>query len=174
MDTLHRAEFDSPVGPLAVVSTEKGLVYVELPHASGRGFHGWRERHAPRSEVIDATEPNKPAIGQILEYLVGERREFQLPLDLRATPFQLAVYEQIAAIPYGESRAYREVARNAGHPTAVRAVGTATAANPLPLVVPCHRVIGSGGKLTGYTGGIDTQAKLLAMERARSKGGLLL
>jgi O-6-methylguanine DNA methyltransferase len=166
MDVLHTAEFDSPIGPLRVASSERGLAYIQLPHQSGRGFDGWRTRHALDARVEPGFEPNRPYVAQILEFLDGKRREFELPLDLRGTDFQLAVYEQVERIPFGESRSYAQVAAAIGRPRATRAVGAANGANPIPLIVPCHRVIGSRGQLQGYGGGLDLKARLLAMERA--------
>ena len=175
MDVVHTVECDSPVGPLRIASTEKGLAYVELPHASGRGLDGWRTRHASGAIVKQGFEPNRPYIAQILEFLAGKRQKFELPLDLRATPFQLAVYQELRRIPFGETRTYAEIARAVGRPSATRAVGAANGANPISLVVPCHRVIGSSGHLQGYAGGLDLKAWLLAMERGRgAQPGLLL
>ncbi len=99
---------------------------------------------------------------------------FELPLDLRGTPFQRAVWEALQEIPYGETRSYAEIARRVGQPNAVRAVGAANGANPVALIVPCHRVIASGGKLGGYGGGLALKGKLLAMERSRPAQGQLL
>ena len=103
-------------------------------------------------------------VAQVLEYLEGKRRSFDLPLDLHATPFQRAVYDELLRIPYGEKRSYADVARAIGKPRAVRAVGAANGANPIPLVVPCHRVIASDGHLGGYGGGLPLKKHLLAME----------
>jgi len=173
MERVFTAELDSPIGALRIASTEKGLAYVELPHASGRGFRGWLGRHAERAEVQEGYAANRVAVAQLLEYLEGKRTAFELPLDLRGTPFQVAVYTEVAAIPYGESRSYSEIAERVARPRAVRAVGAANGANPIPLVVPCHRVIGSRGQLQGYAGGLDLKARLLAMERARRPSDLL-
>ena len=175
MTRIHTARFDSPIGALTVASSEQGLAYVVLPRANGRGLVGWQRRHAPESKLASGYEPNRESIGQILEFLEGKRQEFDLPLDLRGTPFQLAVYQQVASIPYGESRSYADVAQSVGRPNAVRAVGAANGANPIALVIPCHRVVASSGQLQGYAGGLDLKAKLLAMESAASpaQGSLL-
>jgi O-6-methylguanine DNA methyltransferase len=110
----------------------------------------------------------------VLQFLEGKRRAFDLPLDLRATAFQLAVYEAVADIPFGEVSSYRDVAEKVGRPRAVRAVGAANGANPIPLVIPCHRVIAKSGHLQGYGGGLDLKARLLAMERTECHDGQLL
>ncbi len=122
-----------------------------------------------------ASTPGCAAATQIVEYLEGERTEFDLPLDLRGTPFQHRVWEKLLEIPYGETLSYQEVARAVRRPRALRAVGNANGANPVSLVVPCHRVVASGGKLGGYAGGLSLKARLLAMERAhRPSQGCLL
>jgi len=100
--------------------------------------------------------------------LGDRRREFDLPLDLRGTGFQRRAWAAVASIPYGQTRTYADIARAIGQPKAARAVGAANGANPLPLVVPCHRVIGSNGSLTGYGGGLDVKRKLLVMESQSS------
>jgi O-6-methylguanine DNA methyltransferase len=104
------------------------------------------------------------AAGQIEEYFTARRREFQLPLDLRGTPFQRKVWNALLEIPYGETRSYAELARSIGEPKAFRAVGAANGANPVAIVVPCHRVISSGGGLGGYGGGVALKRRLLALE----------
>ena len=168
MEKLLRASFDSPIGRLEAVSSEKGLAYLQLPRANGRGFRGWKERHAGGSAVCDDTAANREVIEQVMAFLGGELKEFDLPLDIRATDFQREVYEHVAVIAYGETRSYGEVAQEVGRPKAVRAVGAANGANPVPLVVPCHRVIASGGGLQGYAGGLDMKKRLLAMEQNAS------
>jgi O-6-methylguanine DNA methyltransferase len=174
METIRTCEFGSPAGRLRIGSSDKGLCWVELPGAAGRGFSGWLRAHAPDAQVEEDERANRSARQQILEYLEGDRIGFELPLDLRATPFQHAVYDQLLAIPYGETRTYAEVAAAAGNPKAVRATGTANGANPVAIVVPCHRVIAAGGRLGGYGGGLPLKRKLLAMESARVRAGGLL
>jgi methylated-DNA-[protein]-cysteine S-methyltransferase len=166
MEIVHTAEFESPVGALRVASSERGLCYVGLPREAGRGFEGWLVRHAPGAKRVAAWAPNQQAVAQLVEFLEGKRRVFDLELDVRGTPFQRAVWEALLAIPYGETRAYAEIARAVGRPAAVRAVGTANGANPLPLVIPCHRVVETGGHLGGYGGGLPLKRRLLAMERS--------
>jgi methylated-DNA-[protein]-cysteine S-methyltransferase len=174
VETAHVARVDSPIGPLRLASTGAGLAYVELPHESGSGLHGWLRRALPDVTITEGFAPNRVAIGQIREYLEGKRTDFDLPLDLRGTAFQLAVWAILREIPYGETRSYAEVARMVGRPSAVRAVGAANGANPLALVIPCHRVIASDGRLGGYAGGLDLKARLLAMEQSHATQGALL
>ena len=116
--------------------------------------------------TIDRRTPNDVYIDQIMEYAEGSRREFELELDMRATPFQKSVYEFVSKIGYGEICAYSDIANAIGNPKAVRAVGAANGANPIPLIVPCHRVIARGGALQGYAGGLGLKARLLAMEQS--------
>jgi O-6-methylguanine DNA methyltransferase len=174
MPFVHIASVDSPVGPLRLASTEAGLAYVALPHASGRGLSGFLRRTLREATVTEGFAPNRVAAIQIREYLEGKRCAFDLPLDLRGTPFQLEVWRALCEIPYGETRSYAEIAAAVGRPAASRAVGAANGANPLSLVVPCHRVVASGGGLGGYAGGLDLKARLLAMERSRAAGTRLL
>jgi epoxyqueuosine reductase len=174
VEFLHTARFESPIGVLFAATSERGLAYLELAHASGRGFAGWRRTAAPEAHAIEGFAPNRAAIAQVLEYLEGKRRAFELALDLRGTPFQRRVWQALLEIPYGETRTYREVAAAIGRPAAVRAVGTANGANPVPLVVPCHRVVATGGRLGGYGGGLPLKARLLALERSEPAAGRLL
>jgi methylated-DNA-[protein]-cysteine S-methyltransferase len=166
MDVLHTVDFETPVGSIRIASTAKGLAYVQLPHANGRGFDGWRLRHAPEARVQEGFEPNRRYVMQIVDFLEGKRDSFDVAVDLRATPFQSAVLEKVAKIPFGETRTYADIARAVGNPTATRAVGAANGANPISLVIPCHRVIATSGHLQGYGGGLELKAKLLAMERS--------
>ena len=168
MALVHTAEFDTPVGSMLCATTEKGLAYVRLPRASGRGFSGWLRRNEPDAEVKPGFAPNQVAIGQILEFLEGKRSRFELALDLRGTDFQLKVLDALLEIPYGETRSYRDVAERIGNPKAVRAVGSANGNNPIALIIPCHRVIGSNGSLTGFGGGLPTKQYLLELELRHS------
>jgi O-6-methylguanine DNA methyltransferase len=175
METFHLAEFESPIGALRLLSTASGVAYLELPHANGRGLAGWLSRHAQHAKTVEAFAPNRTAILQVLEYLGGKRTCFALPLDLRGTPFQRAVWRELLRIPYGETRTYQAIARAVGEPQAARAVGGANGANPLALIVPCHRVVASQG-LGGYGGGLALKRRLLALERnptAPEQGRLL-
>jgi len=164
METVHIARVDTPIGGIRVASTEKGLAYLELPRASGCGMRGWLHHHSLEAHCVDTSERNRLAVDQILEYLAGERTDFDLPLDLRGTPFQCQVWQALLDIPFGERRSYREIAESVGRPKAVRAVGAANGSNPVSLVVPCHRVINSNGKLGGYAGGLALKARLLELE----------
>lgn len=174
MEIVHVTRFDSPIGSLRIAATGRGLAYLELPHASGGGLEGWLRSVGSGASSREGYAPNRRAIGQIVGYLEAKRTAFELPLDLRGTPFQLRVWKALLEIPYGETRTYGELARRVGNPGASRAVGSANGANPVALVVPCHRVVAAGGKLGGYGGGLDLKARLLAMERDRPAPGRLL
>lgn len=164
-EVLYAAHFETPIGTCRAASTQRGLAYLELPHAAGRGLAGYLHHQLSGAAVVEGFAPNRAAMRQIVDYLEGKRRAFDLALDLRGTPFQNAVWQALLAIPHGETRSYAEIAAAVGRPLALRVVGNASAANPVPLVVPCHRVVASDGKLGGYTGGGTLKARLLAMER---------
>lgn len=173
-EVIHWADCDSPIGRLRVASTERGLAYVELPHANGRGLRGWLHRHAFGAEFRGSEKHNCTYVEQLGEYFSGAREIFDFRLDIRATDFQRDVYREVEKIPYGERRSYAEIAEAVGRPNAVRAVGAANGANPVPLVIPCHRVIASNGNLHGYGGGLQLKAQLLAMESSAPAEGRLL
>ena len=155
---MHYSHMDSPVGRLLLAGDEAGLRLISFPagRTAREAAPGWRRDDAPFAE----------AVGQLRAYFAGELTEFDLHMAPRGTAFQLAVWQALQRIPYGETRSYGELARTIGRPKAGRAVGAANGSNPLPIVVPCHRVIGSTGKLTGFGGGLDTKAALLTLERA--------
>ena len=151
-------ETDSPVGPLLLAGTAAALTRVHFqggPHRL-RPARAWRHDAAPFAR----------ALVQLGEYFRGARREFDLPLAPAGTPFQLAVWQALRAIPYGETVSYGEVAQRVGLAGGARAVGLANGANPLPIIVPCHRVIGADGSLTGFGGGLDIKRALLSLEGA--------
>jgi methylated-DNA-[protein]-cysteine S-methyltransferase len=154
---LCYTQIDSPVGPLLLVGDEGGLRQLEFVRGNRavRPDPAWREDSRPLQE----------AIRQLRAYFAGKLEKFDLPLAPQGTPFQRAVWKLLCDIPYGETISYGELARRMGNPKASRAVGLANGANPIAIVIPCHRVIGSDGKLTGYGGGLPLKEKLLALER---------
>jgi O-6-methylguanine DNA methyltransferase len=173
METVEISHVETPIGRLGLTSTESGLACIELPRAAGCGMRGWLHNHLPTARCVEGGTRNRGAVDQILEYLAGERTDFDLPLDLRGTDFQLKVWNALQQIPFGERRSYREIAQSIGRPKAVRAVGSANGSNPISLIVPCHRVINSDGKLGGYGGGLPLKARLLAMESRPGEDRLL-
>jgi methylated-DNA-[protein]-cysteine S-methyltransferase len=145
---------------LRLVASVSGIRAIELSVGQAR-------RPIPQGERNDANGLLLEAARQLRAYFAGELREFQLPLDMQGTAFQKRVWLQVAAIPYGETRSYLQIAQALGSPRAVRAVGAANGANPVPIVVPCHRVIGANGNLVGYGGGLALKQRLLELEGAR-------
>jgi methylated-DNA-[protein]-cysteine S-methyltransferase len=158
------AQIDSPVGPVWVATTGRGICAVGLgagqPEAFLAGLARQISPEPPREDAAALT----PALTQLREYLSRIRRVFDLPLDVRGTAFQRAVWTAVARIPYGTTTTYGEIARRIGQPQASRAVGAALSANLLPILIPCHRVIGARGRLVGYSGGIEMKAALLRIE----------
>lgn len=152
---------DSPIGRLLLLSDEKSLTGLHMDVA-GREPPGGEGR-AARVEKPDAP-PLRVAALQLTEYFAGARRRFELPLQLGGTPFQRRVWEELQEIPFGETWSYGQLARRIGNPGASRAVGLANNRNPVAVIVPCHRVIGADGSLTGYGGGLDRKRWLLAHE----------
>jgi len=142
----------SPIGDLLLVANGEGLSEIHFPTA-----------HPPEDAVLDRTR-FATVMRQLDEYFAGKRKTFDLKLAMRGTPFQLAVWHALQRIPYGETRTYAGIANEIGRPSATRAVGAANGANPIPIIVPCHRVIGSNGSLTGFGGGIDVKRRLLEFE----------
>ena len=148
---------DSPIGPLTLVAGEAGLKAIYFP----------REGKAPPEGA--ARVDDMPAATQLREYFAGERTRFDLALDPDGTDFQRAVWRALCDIPFGETVSYSAIAEAVGRPSAVRAVGAANGRNPIPIIVPCHRVIGKSGALTGYAGGLDVKRILLDLEAGQGR-----
>ena len=157
---------DSPLGPLFVATTERGLVKISYDPEVDRVVDGLARLLGPR--VLRATRPVDSVRRQLHEYFEHERTDFDLPLDLALTAdFSRRVLEELARVPYGQVTTYGELAARAERPRAARAVGTVMNRNPIPIVLPCHRVVGSNGSLTGYGGGLERKEQLLRLEGAR-------
>lgn len=150
----------SPLGEILLVANPQG--------AALTGLYLERQKYYPEHAPRWAESPRLPlfrnAIAQLREYFAGTRIGFELPLAADGTPFQRAVWSAIAAVPFGATISYGELALRCGHPSAVRAAGAATGRNPLTVIVPCHRILGSGGALTGYAGGLERKRALLELE----------
>jgi O-6-methylguanine DNA methyltransferase len=142
-----------------ILSSARGLRWLDLAPIP---FEDLEAKLRVRIQPDD--DPNERILRELHEYLRGARREFTVPLDIRGTPFQKSVWDVIGRIPYGETMSYQDVAVAIGRPTALRAVGQAVGANPTPIVVPCHRVIGKSGRLVGFGGGLPLKERLLALE----------
>lgn len=158
--TMYYCYMPSPIGELLLAGDDEALTMIGFPEGS--------MRRDPEPEWIYNEKPFAEAVQQLGEYFDGERREFDLPLKLNGTEFQLAVLEELKRIPYGETLSYRDIAERIGRPKAMRAVGAANGRNPIPIVVPCHRVIGASGDLTGFGGGLATKEALLRLEAEHS------
>ena len=152
----------SPVGVLKLVASDAGLAAILWENDDPRRVRLNRVIEDQNHPILLETER------QLGEYFAGRRRSFSLPLDFKGTPFQRRVWSALLTIPYGETRSYGEIARQIGNPAAVRAVGAANGRNPVSIIAPCHRVIGATGKLTGFAGGLETKARLLALETGAS------
>jgi methylated-DNA-[protein]-cysteine S-methyltransferase len=151
-------ELDSPVGPLFVAATDRGLCRISY-------FPDGMEEQIARTFGVRVLRSSLDDVRRELdEYFQGRRREFDLPLDLRVAPFYADVLRELARVPYGHTDTYGALAKRAGKPKAARAVGTVMNRNPIPIVLPCHRIVGANGALTGYAGGLDVKRHLLQLE----------
>jgi methylated-DNA-[protein]-cysteine S-methyltransferase len=149
---------DSPVGQLKLVASDAGLVAILWENDKPNRVRLPEQLETAQHPVLLMTEQ------QLNEYFAGKRKTFSIPLDARGTSFQKSVWEALRAIPFGETRSYGQLARQLDNPEATRAVGAANGRNPISIVVPCHRVIGSSGKLTGFAGGLKNKSLLLQIE----------
>lgn len=157
---MYYCYLETPIGDLLLAGDEEALALVGFPQGS--------MRHDPEPDWIYNEKPFVEARKQLAEYFAGDRKSFELPLKLTGTEFQVRVLEELQRIPYGETKSYRDIAERIGRPKAVRAVGAANGRNPIPIIIPCHRVIGSHGELTGFGGGLDTKEALLRLEAENS------
>lgn len=156
---MRHTTIDSPLGPLTLVADGDALV----------GIYMAGQAHRPPDERFGEPAPDddptlRAVAGELAQYFAGERTAFTVPLQPAGTAFQRAVWDAIAQIPYGETASYTELAQQLGRPAATRAVGAVVGRNPLCVVVPCHRVVGASGALTGYAGGLERKRTLLALE----------
>jgi methylated-DNA-[protein]-cysteine S-methyltransferase len=149
---MQYAVMDSPMGLLTVAATEKGVASIHFGNS------------VPEGAAADPSVSHE-TVEQLTEYFQGKRTHFDLQLDVEGTPFQKAVWSELLRIPYGETRTYGDIAKAIGRPGAARAVGMANHDNPIAVVIPCHRVVGRDGSLTGYAGGLHLKAQLLSIER---------
>jgi len=154
---IRYIEHDSPIGPLLLAASDQGLrgIYFD-EHKYFNGPKGWQR---------DESDPClRQAATQLDEYFAGQRTAFDLPLDLVGTEFQRAVWRELLILPFGSTSTYRTIAQRLGRPNAIRAAGTAIGRNPVSIIVPCHRVLGASGALSGYAGGMDRKRYLLTLE----------
>jgi methylated-DNA-[protein]-cysteine S-methyltransferase len=154
---MYYTYLDTPIGELLLAGDQQALHEIGFPQGPKRrrAQSDWERDDGVFTEVKS----------QLNQYFAGTRQSFSLALQPSGTPFQLSVLDELLKIPYGATASYREIALRLGNPKAMRAVGAANGRNPIPLIIPCHRVIGSNGKLVGFGGGLPTKEKLLALER---------
>lgn len=158
---MYYRYLETPIGDLLLAGDEDGLSLVSFPEGS--------MRRDPEPEWIYSEKPFAEAAKQLTDYFAGSLKEFDLPLKPTGTEFQLAVLDELQKIPYGTTTSYGDIAERIGRPRAVRAVGAANGRNPLPIIIPCHRVVGSSGDLTGFGGGLPTKKALLRLEMEHSQ-----
>lgn len=158
----YYTEHQSPLGTLLLAATERGLagLYFE-GHKYFKGADGWHRDD--RHPLLQS------AVRQLDEYFAGQRSAFELALDLHGTPFQQAVWRALQTLPFGSTTSYREIAQRLANPGAVRASGTAIGRNPVSIIVPCHRVLGTSGALSGYAGGLERKRYLLTLEKSAAQ-----
>ncbi len=160
--------FSTHIGQLTVVKNERGVGFIGLPSATMSQIQRWAKKHFPGEALCSTPAPFEQERRELREYAEGRRTTFTFPLDHHNTPFSLQVLEEVCRVPYGKTASYGAIARRVGRPRSARAVGRAMATNPLPLVIPCHRIIGSRGSLTGFGGGLALKKELLRLESHRA------
>ncbi len=166
---LSWCSIPSPIGPLVVVSSVRGLSRIVVGGEPSGSLERWAALHFPGAELVESASRNQMYIGELNRYFDRTLERFESPLDLKGSDFQLLVWTELRKIPYGSTVTYGELARRIGLPQAQQAVGRANATNPVPIVVPCHRVLGSRNRLEGFAAGVAVKEYLL-----RHEGALLL
>jgi methylated-DNA-[protein]-cysteine S-methyltransferase len=166
MQTIFYTKLKIPIGCLLIASSDRGLVRIILPNKDISNSFDHLRKDFPGKRFEEDREKNQKAVEQLEEYFNGTRTNFSLKLDLiKGTEFQKSVWKAVSRIPHGQTSSYGKIARQIGKPKACRAVGLANKRNPVPIVIPCHRIIGSDGSMTGYSGGILLKEKLLKLEQ---------
>jgi O-6-methylguanine DNA methyltransferase len=163
---VYCTSFDSRIGRIYVASTEDGVCKISVPNETRKDFFDWLKQHFDIDTIIDNRSRNKDVIDQLARYFNGKLAKFTCPIDLVGTPFQVRVWKELTKISYGSTITYKSLAKRASVPKAIQAVGRANGANPLPIIIPCHRVLGSNSALVGYSCGIKTKEFLLRLEGA--------
>lgn len=164
-ETAYYGKINSEGWSFYIAATDKGLCFVGSQDGEIEEVENWFEKNRPKTELVEDPERVAPYTIELVEYLKGERKVFDLPADLKGTPFQIAVWKELRNIRFGEIKTYTDIAKNIGRPKSVRAVGSAIGANPVIIAVPCHRVIAKSGKLAGFRGGIPMKERLLELEK---------
>ncbi|OGU32017.1 MAG: hypothetical protein A2X67_15280 [Ignavibacteria bacterium GWA2_55_11] len=157
---------ESQIGTIYVASTVKGICKIAIPGETKKDFMTWLERHADKGPIVEDQQKHRKFADELNRYFGRKLVKFHVRLDLLGTPFQRRVWKELRKVRYGTTISYRELSRRVGMPRAYQTVGRANGANPLPIVIPCHRIIGSDDKLVGYAAGIKTKEFLLRLEGA--------
>lgn len=165
MDVLYVDTLTCAQGTMYIVASDEGLVYIGTPNVSFDEVEVWAKKPFKGYRFEEHKVKLQPYIKQLTAYFNGELTEFDLPIHVKGTPFQLAVWDALKELPYGATATYSDIAHRIGNPKAVRAVGSAIGANPILAIIPCHRVIGKNGKLTGFRSGLGMKEFLLELER---------
>lgn len=165
MEKAYFCTLETPIGTMRVASTEQGVCRIDLP-GEHDDFFPWLHRIFGEENLVENRDANRAVTRELDEYFAGNRKEFTVPMDIRGTAFQTDVWAELRKIPYGQTSTYKRIAEAVGNPKACRAVGGANHCNPLPIIIPCHRVIGEGGGLVGFGGGLDLKVRLLDLEKA--------
>jgi methylated-DNA-[protein]-cysteine S-methyltransferase len=168
---LFCGEMNSPLGPLTIIGSSEGVCSLEFGELNEviEAVRPWLRKHYLTTEVLYNQDLCNPVIKQLEEYFESSRKSFDLKMNLVGTPFQQRVWQKLIEIPYGSTFSYKQVAEMIGAPKAVRAIGNANNKNPLPILIPCHRVVGSNGALVGYGGGLEKKKILLEIEQSLDK-----
>ncbi len=156
---------DSPIGQILIASLDHDLVRIILPDGENVHLFSRLRKYYPVETIVENREKNQIILEQLTEYFEGSRPVFSIPFRLHGTDFQKAVWHAVGKVPYGQTCSYREIARRIEKPRACRAVGYANKVNPIPIVIPCHRIIGADGSMTGFGSGISLKERLLDIER---------
>jgi O-6-methylguanine DNA methyltransferase len=163
---VYCTSFESRIGKIYVASTDRGVCKISVPNETHKDFFSWLNQHFISDAVVDNRSKNREIIDQLNRYFNGKLVKFTCPIDLIGTEFQLRVWKELTRISYGSTATYRQIARRISMPGASQAVGRANGSNPLPIIIPCHRVLGTKGALVGYSCGIKTKEFLLRLEGA--------
>ena len=163
---VYCTSFDSRIGHIYVASTDQGVCKISVPRETRKDFFSWLEKQFELDAVVDNKSRNREIIDQLTRYFSGKLAKFTCAVHPVGTPFQIRVWKELAKIPYGTTLTYGQLAKRVGVPKGFQAMGRATSANPVPIIIPCHRVIGSDGSLVGYSAGIKTKEFLLRLEGA--------
>lgn len=166
MDRVFTTSVESKIGIIHVASTSHGVCKITIPGQTKKEFLSWIRTHFEDGEIVESASENREIIDELHRYLDRKLVKFHAPLHQRGTEFEKRVWSLLRKIPYGTTITYKELAKRAGNPDGYQAVGRANAANPLPIVIPCHRVVGTDYRLVGYAAGIKTKEFLLRLEGA--------